>query len=163
MSDARQAERGRSAVDRAGSVRVTAARLGAALGACGAPAVAHGAVWAGIGDARAWVGLVAMAVGALLGALTWPVFQPPGETGAGTERPGIGFSALFAGCVSLVAGAFAAFPMGAVIGTAGGLVGGATVALAWRLTQGLGPTVRPLVAFVAGGVAAWVVARMVTM
>lgn len=114
-------------------------RLGAALGLAAGPAAAFGQGWAGTGDARAHVWLIACAVAALLGAVTLGVFYPhPGETGDGEGEPlvepgpGPGFGALFGLTVGLVAGAFAAFPMGSVMGGVGGAVGAALGGLVWR-------------------------------
>lgn len=113
-------------------------RLGAALGmACG-PAAGFGQAWAGTGDGRWFVWILATVLGAVVGALTLPVFYPDdGEVGRDGDRlgaagPGAGFGALFALSVGLVAGAFAAFPMGAVMGGFGGALGGAVAGLSWR-------------------------------
>lgn len=116
--------------------------MGAAIGAATGPVAAFGQSWAGTGDGRAHVWILATVVGALLGALTWPLFQtrdaatplagsPPDDADVRTSgRPGAGFGALFGFAVGLVAGAFAAFPMGSVLGGFGGLVAGALTVFA---------------------------------
>lgn len=109
--------------------------MGAAIGAATGPVAAFGQSWAGTGDGRVHVWLLATAAGALLGALTWPLFAAPAEReGEASAMPGAGFGGLFGFSVGLVAGAFAAFPMGSVLGACGGIVAGAlTVVAAKRL------------------------------
>lgn len=115
-------------------------RLGAALGAASGPAAGFGQAWAGTGDGRWFVWVLATVLGAVVGALTLPVFYPDegevarddGPMGGAKAGPGAGFGALFALSVGLVAGAFAAFPMGAVMGGFGGALGGALAGFLWR-------------------------------
>ena len=120
-------------------------QLGAAIGAASGPVGAFGQAWSGIGDGRPHIGVLFTLVGALIGALTLPLFVsrpvalPSGAAstdGAAAEAPitrvGPGFGALFGFAVGVVAGAFAAFPMGAVMGSLGGAVGGVVAALVWR-------------------------------
>ncbi len=115
--------------------------MGAAIGAATGPVAAFGQSWAGTGDGRAHVWILATVVGALLGALTWPLFQAPAPRETTPDRapdgnartppsPGAGFGALFGFSVGLVAGAFAAFPMGSVLGAFGGIVAGALTVFA---------------------------------
>lgn len=99
-------------------------RLGAAIGATAGPAGAYAQGWAGTGDGRWHVWVLGIAIGALLGALTYPLFFTPEH---GHKRYGAPFAALFGFAVGLVAGAFVAFPMGSVMGACGGAVGGAVV------------------------------------
>jgi hypothetical protein len=136
-------------------------RLGAALGALGGPAAGYGASWAGLGDTRAHVWALAILLGALLGAMSWRVFVADrAEVPRLAPRFGIGFAALFAAVVGMLAGAFAAFPIGGLFGFVGGAAGAVPAVLAWRATPGFGPALRPLVAagFGVGGslcIAAW--------
>ena len=105
--------------------------LGAALGAASGPVAAFGQGWAGTGDGRAHVWVLATLFGALLGALTFPVFWkgPAGDAPATpADAYGSGFGALFGFAVGLVAGALSAFPMGSVMGALGGAVAGAITA-----------------------------------
>lgn len=127
--------------------RVTRLRLGAALGCAGGPAAGFGAAWSGLGDARLHVWILATLLGALLGALAWPVFVREREA---IERPGVGFAALFGGCVSLLAGVLAAFPVGALVGAFSGAVGAAVAALMWRACPQLGSVQRPAAAACVG-------------
>jgi|GEM_PF-1264228 len=120
--------------------------LGAAIGAATGPVAAFGQGWAGTGDGRWHIWLLATACGALLGAVSYPLFwvrasarmAEPGlriEDGASAAPPdifGVGFAALFAFAVGLVAGAFVAFPMGSLMGALGGALAGAVVAFAAR-------------------------------
>jgi hypothetical protein len=105
--------------------------LGSAIGAATGPVAAFGQSWAGTGDGRLHVWLLATALGALLGAVVYPTFWRDEDLAAGRQF-GVGFGALFGFAVGLVAGALAAFPMGAVMGALGGLVAGAGVAFAGR-------------------------------
>jgi len=141
--------------------------LGAALGAVGGPAAGFGAAWGGHGDTRAFVWLVAVLVGAALGALAWPVFTTaPAGRELPPSRPGLGFAPLFAGVVGLLAGAFAAFPLGGVFGAGCGAAGGSVVLAAWRGLARVGALplpARALGAMAVGmgaavGLAAWWVA-----
>lgn len=132
--------------------------LGAVLGLASGPSAGFGQAWAQTGDGRLHVWLIASAVAAVLGAVMLPVFYPErvGEEGGEPlviEGPGAGFSALFGLSVGLVAGAFAAFPMGAVTGGFGGALGAAISGLSWR-RLGLWPAA--LVGPVAGLCAVWV-------
>lgn len=112
--------------------------VGAALGFASGPAAGFGQAWAGTGDGRWFVWVLASLIGAVLGALTLPLFYVDGDKGADGRDgapeagPGAGFGAMFALSVGLVAGAFAAFPMGAVMGGFGGLLGGAVAGASWR-------------------------------
>ena len=107
--------------------------LGAALGLASGPAAGFGQAWAGTGDGRWHVWLIASAVAAALGAVTLPIFYPAHEREPlALDGPGPGFSALFGLAVGIVAGAFSAFPMGAVMGGFGGALGGAIAGLLWR-------------------------------
>jgi hypothetical protein len=138
---------------------VSLRHLGAALGAAPGPVAAFGQSWSGIGDGRAHVWILTTLVGALLGAVVFPIFWPRGEAGRGEPRPyDAGFAALFGFSVGLLAGAFVAFPMGAAMGALGGaLAGGVTAFLARRLAFLFGGLV--LAAIGGAGVAligAWV-------
>lgn len=109
--------------------------LGAALGIASGPAAGFGQAWAGTGDGRWFVWVLATVLGAVVGALTLPVFYPDEREApveGGMVGPGAGFGALFALSVGLVAGAFAAFPMGAVMGGFGGALGGVVAGFVWR-------------------------------
>ena len=115
-------------------------QLGAAIGAASGPVGAFGQAWSGIGDGRPHVGVLFTLVGALVGALTLPLFlaRPAAADGdvdvaeVQATRVGPGFGALFGFAVGVVAGAFAAFPMGAIMGSLGGAVGGAIGMLVWN-------------------------------
>ncbi len=129
--------------------RGDARRLGAALGVASAPAAAFGAWWGGIGESHPLiVAGVAVCAGGILGALCWLVFH---DDEVVATHPGPGFSALFAGCVGLIAGTFAGFPMGGIFGAVGGAGGGLATALAWRRGAGLGGSARATVAALVGG------------
>lgn len=137
--------------------------LGAALGAAPGPVAAYAQGWAGTGDGGVHVCLLATLVGALLGALTLPVFRAPGaevaSPAAAVRRLGVGFAALFGFSVGLVAGAFAAFPMGAVMGAFGGALAGAVVAAVTIVTRRFGARLAGLVlAWAAGAGLAWLAA-----
>ena len=141
--------------------------LGAALGAVGGPAAWFGAAWGGHGDTHATAGLVAALVGAALGALAWPVFTTaPAGTELPPDKPGLGFAPLFAGVVGMMAGAFAAFPLGGIFGAVCGAAGGSVILASWRglgRVASLSLTVRTLAAGALGmgaavGLAAWWVA-----
>lgn len=125
---------------------VSARHLGAAIGAATGPVAAFGQGWAGTGDGRWYIWLLVTVCGALLGALSYPLFWPralPAEerdplhdtsavpavvtVAAGPDLFGSGFAALFGFAVGLVAGAFVAFPMGSVMGAFGGALAGALV------------------------------------
>lgn len=130
--------------------------VGAALGMASGPAAGFGQAWAGTGDGRWFVWVLATVLGAVVGALTLPVFYPvEGDEAAADGRtagPGWGFGALFALSVGLVAGAFAAFPMGSVMGGFGGALGGAVAGLLWRR---IGVIAAALVGPVVGLVGVW--------
>lgn len=134
--------------------------LGAALGAAPGPVAAYAQGWAGTGDGGVHVWLLATLAGALLGALTLPVFRAPGgevaSPAAAVRRLGVGFAALFGFSVGLVAGAFAAFPMGAVMGAFGGAPAGAVVAIVARRFGARWPGLA--VAWAAGAGLAWLAA-----
>jgi hypothetical protein len=131
-------------------------RLGAVLGLATGPAAGFGQAWAGTGDGRLHVWVIASAVAAVLGAVTLPVFYPPAPEAKEPlvlPGPGPGFAALFGLAVGLVAGAFAAFPMGAVMGGFGGALGAAVAGLLWRR---LGIVPAAVVGPVVGLVGVWV-------
>lgn len=136
---------------RTDSQRVRARRLGAVLGISAAPGGIYAAWWSGVGDAGWYVWCITMAVAALLGALTWPVFIPAPED---TERPSLGFAALFSGTVGLLAGTLVAFPMGGVFGSVAGALGGPLAALAWTHLAGRSAAVRGTASASAGGLVA---------
>jgi len=116
---------------------VSPRHLGAAIGAATGPVAAFGQGWAGTGDGRWYVWVLATLCGALLGALSYPLFWVR-DVAADDARPaapdlfGVGFAALFGFAVGLVAGAFVAFPMGSVMGAFGGALAGALVAFLAR-------------------------------
>ena len=107
--------------------RAPAARAqGGAIGAAGALAAGYGAAWSGHADGVLLTAAVAAIVGALLGCLTWGLFEPE------PARPTWWFTALFGGVVGMLAGAFAGFPVGAVFGASGGALGSVAVVAVWR-------------------------------
>ena len=101
--------------------------LGGALGVAGACAAGYGAVWSGHAQSMTLVTVAALVMGGGLGALTWGLFEH------GAARPVGWFSALFAGVIGMLAGAFAGFPLGAVFGAGGGGAGGLVAIATWRL------------------------------
>jgi uncharacterized protein YqgC (DUF456 family) len=107
-------------------------RLGAAIGAASGPAAAYAQGWAGTGDGRWHVWVLGIAVGALLGAVTYPLFFTPEHV---HKRFGASFAALFGFAVGLVAGAFVAFPMGSVMGACAGAIAGPVVVSIARRTE----------------------------
>ena len=110
--------------------------FGSVLGSCGGFSAGYGASWSGLGDSGVHVWIIALASGAVLGAFTWPALQNPDDESA----PHWVYGGLFAGCVALLAGAFAAYPFGALFGASGGAVGGAVSTLiANRIQSGLSP------------------------
>lgn len=121
-----------------------ARRLGLVIGLATGPAGGYAQSWSGIGDGRWHVTVLMTLVGALLGALTLPVFidrdrAPSGLDAAPDARTlSLPFLALFGFAVAVVGGTFAAFPVGSSVGSVGGAVGAVAAGLAWR--------VRPLVA-----------------
>lgn len=135
-------------------------RLGAALGAASGPVAAFAQGWAGTGDGHWYIWLLATVCGALLGALSYPIFWEDEDTFEGGRAFGVGFAALFGFAVGLVSGAFVAFPMGSVMGAAGGALAGAVVMVlarrlhAWRFGLALASLVGAGVALLA--VWAWV-------
>ncbi|MDP6946313.1 MAG: hypothetical protein QF464_19345 [Myxococcota bacterium] len=130
--------------------------LGAAIGAAGALAAGHGAVWSGHAQSLPVVAGFALLVGASLGALTWGLFEPD------PRAPAWWFTALFGGAVGMLAGGFAGFPVGAVFGAGGGALGGTVAGAAWRLSApprtGWDVVPRGAVAGVAGAMGGLVVA-----
>ena len=120
-----------TATESTGFDRRRLAFIGAVLGASTGPVAGYGQLWAGIGDARAHVWILATVFGALLGAATYPLFMAKGD-GTSHDPFGAGFAALFGFAVGLVAGAFAAFPMGGVLGGFGGALAAAATAFAAR-------------------------------
>ncbi len=122
---------GRSRVDRL---------FGATLGASGACAASYGAFWAGHIPDLGLTAVVALCSGAGLGALTWGLFRDD------PKAPSWWFVLLFGGVVGMLAGAFAAFPLGAIFGAGGGALGGVAAAGVWRLLQGRSLMVRTLLA-----------------
>ncbi|MFT7579255.1 MAG: hypothetical protein ACI9MR_000917 [Myxococcota bacterium] len=102
---------------------------GAVIGAVSGPAAGFGASWSGMADGHWGVWILATAVGAILGALAWPVFVQPLDGDAGSQAFPVGFAALFGAVAGMLAGTVAAFPMGAVFGSIGGAVGGASAGL----------------------------------
>jgi hypothetical protein len=96
---------------------------------------------AGTGDGSWYVGVIAALVGALTGGYGLPVLLRPSDTGLSPEASAPReltplFGAVFLFAVGLLAGALAAFPMGAVVASVSGLVAGPAAVLAWRLTGG---------------------------
>jgi len=106
--------------------------LGAALGAASGPVAAFGQGWAGTGDGRWHIWLLATVCGALLGAVSYPIFWREEDTFEGGKAFGVGFAALFGFAVGLLSGAFVAFPMGSVMGAVGGALAGVVVMLLAR-------------------------------
>ena len=124
--------------------RVAFRRLGAALGGAAGPAAAFASDWSHLG-ARGWhIWVLTTLVGMLLGAMTYGVFVTPHER---IERPSLGFAGIFSASTGMLAGAFAAFPIGAVVGAPAGLVAGTLGAWVWRHTNHLGEWTRPAVVF----------------
>jgi hypothetical protein len=110
--------------------------LGAVFGSCGAFSAAYGARWSGLGDAGLHIWILAVGVSALVGVFAWPALQNPG----GPREPHVLFAGLFGGTVGLLAGAFVAYPFGALFGGPGGFVGAAVACLVLRFSR-LGPNV----------------------
>ena len=128
-------------------------RLGAAIGAASGPAAAYAQGWAGTGDGRWHVWVLGTLVGALLGAVTYPLFFTPEHD---DKRHGVPFAALFGFAVGLVAGAFVAFPMGSVMGACAGVIAGPVVVLiARRAPQPWGLPVASAVGAMAALVVTW--------
>ena len=105
---------------------IAATRYGATLGAAPALAAFIGHTWGGIGSSSLWVLVLLLLAGSSLGSMTWATFEDD------VDAPSVGFSALFSAIIGMLVGAFIAFPLGAVFGSAAGLVGGASCALTWR-------------------------------
>lgn len=112
--------------------------LGAAIGASGACSAGYGATWSGHAQSLMLVTAIALVVGASLGALTWGLFEAPESAehkpAGGASSSAWWFSALFGGAIGMLAGGFAGFPLGAVFGAGGGVVGGTAADAAWRLS-----------------------------
>ena len=119
--------------------------IGLVLGAVAAPAIAHLAIWSGIGAPDWRVVLPALVFGGLVGRYTLPVLLPSGD-----GVPGVLFGGMFAGSVGLLAGAFAAFPLGGVAGFLCGGVAGAWVMLLWPRLGSLGMPWRVCAAMFSG-------------
>ncbi|MEE2780115.1 MAG: hypothetical protein VYE15_06310 [Myxococcota bacterium] len=127
--------------------------LGAALGLASGPAAVYGAMWSDIGDPSWWVTTpLAILGGVALGAATWRLFKQP------NDRPGLGFCALFAASVGLVAGGIVAFPFGGICGAAGGAGGGVVTAGAWRALEARELPLRAIASGGAGAVIGYLVA-----
>ena len=131
--------------------RTQARRLGATLGLSAMPGALYAAWWSGLGDASWHVWVIGLALAALLGALTWPVFIPEPQ---GSERPGPGFAALFASQVGMLTGAFVAFPMGGVFGFVAGWLSGSLTAFLWSRLSGRPMRLRAPVSAALGGLTA---------
>jgi len=117
-------------------VSVAEARLlGLAIGAGVGPAGGFAQAWSGNADGRWHVWLLMTALGALIGAASLPVFMPAEGTARAARREpfGLGWLALFGFSVAVVAGTFAAFPVGASMGPIGGAAGGVVAGLVWRV------------------------------
>jgi hypothetical protein len=121
-------------------------RLGAALGVSVGPMAGWGQLSSGTGDGHAGVWVLGAAVGALVGALALPLFFADDEALERGMSPA--FGALFLFSVGLLAGAFVAFPMGAVAASVVGAGAGAVGTVLFRRLAGTrlaaGPG-RPLV------------------
>ncbi|MFO0748974.1 MAG: hypothetical protein U1F43_25405 [Myxococcota bacterium] len=142
--------------------------LGLAIGAATGPAGGFAQSWSGVADGRWHVWALMTLVGALLGALALPLFadRPAPAADAAPDLPSLPrpdfslpFLALFGFAVAVVAGTFAAFPVGASVGSLGGAAGGVVAGLVWRirrLDQSRART--PATALVAAGAALVVVA-----
>ena len=105
---------------------IAATHYGATLGAAPALAAFMGHSWGGIGASSLWMLVLLLLAGSVLGSLTWASFED------NVDAPSVGFSALFSAVSGMLVGAFIAFPLGAVFGSAAGLVSGASCALTWR-------------------------------
>ena len=106
-------------------------RIGAALGATTGPLAGFGQAVTGAGDGSWYVWLLATVVGALIGAFGLPVILTTETEREAGLTPWFGAAFTFA--VGLLGGAFVAFPMGAVVGSIGGLVAGALAVFWWRI------------------------------
>jgi hypothetical protein len=106
-------------------------RIGAALGATTGPLAGWGQAVTGAGDGHWYVWVLATVVGACLGAFGLPVFL----VGSDTRDDGLTpwFGAAFTFAVGLLGGALVAFPMGAVVGSVGGVIAGGVGVFCWRL------------------------------
>lgn len=132
--------------------QVAARRFGGAIGAAAAPGAVYAVWWSGVGPADWYVWVLVAGVGAILGALTWPIFV---VTDAQRARPSVTFAAVFGGTLGMLAGTLVAFPIAGVFGLPAGALGGAACALMWRVS-GLnrrGTSVRSGVAALVGGLA----------
>lgn len=116
--------------------------LGAALGVSVGPMAFIGQAAAGTGDGGWHIAVIASILGMVIGGYSLPIFLRPDTAEA---RPlTLGFGATFTCAVGLIAGAIAAFPMGAVVAASCGLGAGLAGALVWRF-QPLGAAERNLV------------------
>mgnify|MGYP007078961299 CR=1 FL=1 len=118
--------------------------LGAAIGGSGACAASYGAFWAGHSQSLVLSASVALVAGAGLGALTWGLFRDD------SESPAWWFVTLYGGVLGMLAGAFAAFPLGAVFGAGGGALGGLASSWVWRLLRGNALGLRALMSLFSG-------------
>ena len=108
--------------DEDGTARLSRGRsFGAALGATAGLSAGYGALWSGVADAGWHIWAIAILSASLLGTFTWDVFRNPETVGDGHWF----FASLFGAAVGLLAGAFAAYPFGALFGAPGGAVGAA--------------------------------------
>lgn len=107
------------------------ARVGAALGVAVGPVAGWAQAWSGAGDGRWYIWVLASLVGALVGALGLPVFFADDESAERDLVPWFGAAFLFT--IGILAGAAVAFPMGAVMGSLCGLLGGAAGVFWWRV------------------------------
>ncbi len=135
--------------------------VGAALGVAVGPMALIGQAAAGTGDGHWYVGVIAAVLGALTGGFGLPVLLRPSATGfsleAASARPLTpAFGAVFLFAVGLLAGAVAAFPMGAVVASVAGLVAGPAAVLAWRISGGRVAVAAAASLGVGTGVAWWI-------
>jgi hypothetical protein len=104
---------------------------GAVFGSCAGLSAGYGASWSGLGDTGVHIWILAVLVSAIMGAFSWPPLQNPGDRGT----PHIVFAGLFGGTAGLLAGAFVAYPFGALFGGAGGFVGAAVACFLLRFER----------------------------
>ena len=97
------------------------------------------------------------AVAGLIGAATLPLFRPEDGHEEWTRNFGFGFLGLYGLCLALVAGTIAAFPVGASLGSVGGLVAGLVTAFIWRLVHARGAFMRVTATTLGAGGAAFLV------
>jgi len=138
--------------------------LGLAVGLSVGPAGGFVQAWSGNADGRWHVWLLMSAVGALVGAASLPVFvprAPDGVAGAGdagvARALGLGWLTLFGFVVAVVAGTFAAFPVGASMGGVGGAAAGLVAGLVWHVRRLEGSRWRTPLAALAATLAALMV------